>query len=141
MKTKMPNQWRRPEWQVYLTVVGFIVIGVVAVVGVSYSYNSYDKAKVAAEAADRAAQACAYQKSTYPDSKKFRLAVKSFMSEEARRLGEEAQLFRKSAVFQTDPEVKRGALQIAASKERNERRALTLIDKVLVPPPPTCTAG
>lgn len=128
-----------PQRQVYATVGGFVVLSICIVVAIGLGISSQTASSAAATKATAGRQACAYQRAAYNKSRAFRLQVRGFMFETAHRLAEEGRIYRVSAGEQTDPEVRKGALALAASKMKSAARTFARAKKIKLSPPPTCS--
>lgn len=127
-----------PQRQVYVTVAAFCILGACIVVAVALALNSSSRSNNASDKANAGTAACDYQTQSYPASKQFRLAMRDSLKEDIRRLKEEARLYAHNAKKAHEPDVRRGALALAASKHRSWQRDQALLRRVKLLSPPRC---
>lgn len=130
-----------PQRQVYAVVGAFCVLGACVVVAGALAFTSTTRSNSASDKANAGSAACAYQKAIYPQSREFRLTVRAFVADTITRLKEEEHQYRINAASYREPDVRRGALALAASKHRSWQRDKALLSRVKLLSPPRCKTG
>lgn len=130
-----------PQRQVYAIVGAFVVLGMCIVIAVGLALSSSQRSNNASDKANAGTAACDYQLAIYPASREFRLAMRGVIAEAARRLSEEAVIYRRLARSAHNPDVRRGDLALAASKQRSTQREQALLGRVKLLSPPRCNTS
>lgn len=124
-----------------MTVAAFVVLGAFIVVAVALALNSSARSNNASDKANAGTAACDYQLENYPASSAFRITMRAFVADTVLRLQDEERQYRRNAATTHDPDTRRGALALAASKHRSWQRDQALLRRVKLLSPPHCKSG
>lgn len=125
------NDHGGPRRQVRLT-VAYIIMGLLTLAAVVIAVQSL-------RYAESGKAACAYVKSAYPASHRFRKEIKGFVHDHAVHLREEARAYRASAAQDPDAVTAKLDRLLAQQLEFHAATAMRDYRRIQLPGPPTCS--